>query len=257
LVTDDRQLPWVNSLLACEDNTGIFTVELSHLDPRLAREAVRLLARNQIARVAGAGSWPDWDRCAGAASALERELGIHDAPELRLDPPVRRVTLEMSDIEAYLSALECGTAESALTRVAECDGDAFLGGVVALERLVVDNASVRGRAASDSWGAAIDSLGPKASELWMVQLAVQLPRAMAEERWPLFNALMGKLSAEGGAGFVFLFLWRLGRIVLEDTAVARSTTIEDLVALLQRKAKSSERDSQPDAGGEPNSRTVE
>lgn len=241
LVTDDRGLVRAASRAHYQGNTGFFTVEFAHFDRRWRDEAVALFKHNQVTRFfSRERSAPDWDRCAAAAKALEVELGLDDAPVLALEPPVRRVEVQTGDIQAYLYALECPTADLALDRLVECDGDALLGGIVLVERLVVDNANVRARTLSDSWDALISRLGPEACDLEMVQLAIQLPRALGEENWRHFNALVGKLQVEGGQGLVVLWLWRLGRLVLEDTAVPRGTGAQELVALLRSKVSSVE-----------------
>jgi hypothetical protein len=237
LVTGDERLGMLASRMTSKGTTGRFDIAPHDLDPRREKAARSLLGDVYV------GTRPTWDACERAASVLEQELGLEHVPLLRLDIPPRLVVGEEADLRAFFDWLEApeGDREAfvrAFSPPESDDGDAFFGGLIAIEGLIRDNADAHGRSKAESWKMLRERLETFLREREFVGMqapyvAFGLCHAQSREDWNEFSAWVGKLRVEGGWGPVLASFWRIAREVLEDTAVARECDVADLLSRIR------------------------
>jgi hypothetical protein len=178
-------------------------------------------------------SMPDWRSCASAAARLEDELGIEHSP-LRLVGPITHIEVPPDHLVRWMRACALPDVSAVVGEFEKCyaDGvDLTAAAVTALGPLMRDNANARGRSVEDSWIAVVDALPDGWDEARSLVLTLKLAKAHADDNQGLVNAMREGL-AEGGWEFADLWLWKLMRLTLADTAAARERTVDDLTAQL-------------------------
>jgi hypothetical protein len=241
LVTEDRQLAPTSILALCVGNTPAFEVRSEMFDARWRDEALDLLQQCQAERLQVRGRPPDWDACASAAGRLERELGIEDAPALSVRGPTITIDVSGKQLLAFLALLRVHDASALVTELLRLEEDVEAAGLVAVSRLIEDNARARGHSVEASW----DALGGRLPVGWQqsstLVLTLKTVRAVAHSDWQLATAWRHRLALDAMDGFVSLWLWSIGRDVLADTAIARNEPADELLSRLIGRVKSASR----------------
>lgn len=232
LVTDDSELAPTSILALCVGNTPAFELDAELFDARWRDEALDLLQRCQAERLRAAGRPPDWDTCVAAAGRLERELGIKDAPRLSVHGRTSTIQVSREQLLAFLGLLRVRDANSLVTELVELEEALDPAGFIAVSWLVEDNAQARGRSVNASWNAVVARLPAGWEQSSTLVLTLKTARAVADRDWQLFNAWRQKLAIDEMDGFIFLWLWKFGRTVLADTAVARDEPLDELLGRL-------------------------
>ncbi len=239
LVTEERQLPELAASIAAHGDGPEHAIATDDLHPRWREETKHLLADCAFERALVEPRMPTWDTTRVAAERLERELQLDEAPLLRLFAPTRSVEARREDLAPFLLAVREAEAGAALERfAAPSQGDVLLGGIVYAAGRAHDNARARNRAVVETWAAVVRHLPDGAMELSSTNKAVLLARASDDGDWIRFNAALERMEIDGDRGFVLLWLWRIVRDLLADTARARESTIDTLLNTLAERLMS-------------------
>jgi hypothetical protein len=231
IVTEEKRLPELASLVTAESNSGTFSLAVDQLAPAWADAAGAMLEELAAARMLVEPRHQTWESTSAAAARLQEELGFGDVPELHLPRPARRVTASLEDIQAFFSSLRIADRARAIDQlVATTRSDHYLGGISLVAGLLLDNASVRQRDLEASWEAVASSMPEEVRELDSVNNALFSVHAIATESDVRFNAAIERIGRSPELyGYVILGLWMFGRAVLDDTARARETTVDAVV----------------------------
>lgn len=238
LVTDDRHLSPTSILALCVGDSPAFELHDHLFDARWRDEAFELLEQHRARRLWVPGRPPDWDVCVAAAGRLERELEIAGAPTLSVRS--RTLTLEVSreQMLAFVGLLRVRDASAVVTKLVELGEDIHAAGLVAVARLVEDNARARGRSIGSSWDAIAARLPTGWQQSSTAVLTLKMTKAMADGDWELLTAWREKLALDEMDGFVLLWLWSFGRAILADTAEDRGEHVDMLVTRLVHRLQS-------------------
>jgi hypothetical protein len=245
LVTDDRPLSWVaSSLIECVSDTGDYAIAPTLWDPALRDRALELLAQNQRDRMMVAHAFPDWVSCERAARGLFVELDVDDPATLRLQPETVWVAPMREDTDAYVRVVLNQDAADALRTMNErVDGDPLFGALWVVVDLARDNAEARQRSVEETWEAFAALLMGELGELEPDESlpllgALAMPEAVWAKRWEHLTAALEGLQIEPtGYRTTVMYLWKIGRMMMKDTADARGMSMEEMSGLLEHWAK--------------------
>jgi hypothetical protein len=234
LVTEDQRLAPAAILLNCQGNSGAFELDGGLLDPTWQDGAIQLLEDLQAQRdlsIRGT-STPTWERCATVAERLEQELGIADAPPLSLRGEPQILDIPPNAVKQWLGAIaiaESGEALEALVKHSEAGTDLMTSGATVLAMLIRDNAHAHQRELKAGWETVLGSLPENSGDSASLALTATLALAIAEDDWSLSTAIFRKLVLDELDGISVMWLWYLARMVLDDTAVARQSSLHELL----------------------------
>lgn len=240
LVTEDGALSWVaSSLIMWRGGTGDYAIDNELWDVPFRDAAVNLLEQNQRRRAAVRRVPPRWALYEKAARRLLRDLGVDDAPTLRMRPRTVWVRPERDDINAYVQLVVLPDARDALLRLHnQREGDALIGALWVVVDLVLDNADARRRPPEESWEAIAraitaetDKTDPDPSHL--VLGALSIAHAVWTKAWEQLNAALEDISIAGSFRPTIMYLWKIGRMIIDDTANARNIPTDEITRLLE------------------------
>lgn len=240
LVTEDRRLAPVATLLNCQGNSGAFELDGGLLDPAWHDGAIQLLEDLHAERYVSlaSASTPTWEQCATVAGQLEQELGIAAAPLLSLRGEERVVAIPPEALKQWIAAIaiaEGGEALTELLKHSEAGTDLMTSGASALALLMRDNANAHQREMRAGWETILNGLPERSEDVASLTLTATLALAVAEEDWSLATAIFKKLVLDELDGIAVMWMWYLARKVLEDTAVARRSSLEELVGRIRAR----------------------
>jgi hypothetical protein len=245
-VTEDTQLAPTAIRLLCQGDSGAFAIEDDLIDPRWCDEAIRLLYDLSLRRglTLAQASLPSWQSCVATAQELELALGIVDAPPLRLRAESRMVEIQPRAVELWIETIaidEGGEAVEALARGSAADIDLLPSGAYVLALLTRDNARARDRDPKAAWESVLGSLeGAPEAASGSLALTAKLVSSIVEEDWAWSTAVIKKLLLDEVDGIAVVWLWHLGRKILEDTALARQCSMPELIDRLRARRRSPE-----------------
>lgn len=240
LVTEDRRLAPVATLLNCRGNSGAFELDGGLLDPTWRDGAIQLLEDLNTERYLSlaSASTPTWEQCATVAEQLERELGIAGAPPLSLRGEERVIEIPPDALRQWLEVIaiaEGGEALAELVKHSEAGTDLMTSGASILALLMRDNANAHQREMKSGWESILSGLPERSEDVASLTLTATLALAIAEEDWSISTAIFRKLVLDELDGIVVMWIWYLARKVLEDTAVARQSSLEELVERIRTR----------------------
>ena len=238
LVTEDRQLAPTSILARCIGNTPEFEIHAEMFDPGWRDEARDLLQDCQAERLQAPGRPPDWDVCVSAAGRIERELGIDTVPGLTVRGRTITIEVHHDELLDFLALLRVRDASAVVTELIQLDKDVEAAGLVAVSRLIADNAQAHGRSVDASWDAVVSRLPVGWQQSSTLVLTLKTVRAVANHDWELATAWRQRLTLDTMDGFVLLWLWKCGREVLADTATARNEPVDELLSRLIGRVES-------------------
>jgi hypothetical protein len=241
LVTEDRQLAPTSILARCIGNTPKFELHAETFDPRWRDEALDLLKNCQAERLRVPGRPPDWDTSVSAARRLERELGIKSFPGLTVHSPTITIEVHHDQLVNFLALLRVRDASAVVTELVQREEDVEPAGLVVVSRLIEDNAQAHGRSVDASWDAVLDRLPAGWQQSSTLVLTLKTVRAVADKDWQLATAWRQRVALDAMDGFVSLWLWRCGRELLADTAIARNEPVDDLLSRLIGRVENASR----------------
>jgi hypothetical protein len=232
LVTEEKRLPELAALITAQADDSEHFVAAENLDVRWRDRVGNMLAELAYERALATPEMPSWDTVRTAAEQLEAELGLEETPTLRLVAPTRTMEITTADVAAFLLCLRSAEAGAAIDGFGAAKADVLLGGIALIAWLARDNADARQREVVETWAALLVQLPEGAMELSSTNKAVVLARSLDQSDWVRFNAAVERMVIDEDRGFVLIWLWRIGRELLDDTAKARSTTVNALLDML-------------------------
>jgi hypothetical protein len=242
LVTEDNQLAPSAIRLLCQGDSGAFEVDGDLIDPVWRDDAIELLNDLDLRRAVSleSVSLPSWEKCAATARELERALGIDDAPALSLrggEPQV--IEIEPRAVVQWLEAIaaeDAGKALEVLVEGRESGLDILTSGATVVAILARDNARARERELKAAYESVLNELADVPGEPGSLVLAAKLVLSIAEEDWAWSTAIFRKLVVDEIDHIAIMWLWYLGRKLLEDTSVARGCSVPELISRILARA---------------------
>jgi hypothetical protein len=239
LVTEDRQLAPTAILAPCQSNTPAFEISGELFDPAFEEEALDLMQACTEERLVG-GTIPEWGACNAAAASLEGELGLEATP---LAPTAATLVVKLGRDElcAFVELLRFDSVNEIVNKYDRLDPKIEMAGLEVVAGLLGDNARARGRLIEESLRVVLAKPLAEEEPPSAIMISVlNMVSACIRDDYHTTSAWGQKLIIEGHEEWIWQCLWWLGRKVLEDTAVARESSIETLVGRLSERCGGAE-----------------
>ena len=237
LVTEDRQLAPTAILAPCLSNTPAFEVFGELFDSAFGEEAIDLMQACTEERLVG-GSVPEWDGCNVAVRFLEEELGLEVTP-LAADTATLAVELGREEVCAFIELLHFDSLGEIVKSYDRLDPKLEFAGLEVVAGLLGDNARARGRLVEESLRVVLaEPLAEEEPRSRILFSVLNMVSACIRDDSEMVSAWGQKLFVGGHGEWIWPCLWWFGRKVLEDTAVARGSSIETLVGRLYQRCGS-------------------